>query len=94
MTLANWRDLAVVLLVIEAFIMSLVPAAILYLAVRGMSWVLQQLRQLAPRVQGYFRKAAQVTDQVSHKVSAPIIGVSAASAQFSRWFSALSSRSL
>jgi hypothetical protein len=88
--LENWRDLAVVLLALEAFVLSLIPAALLYLAVRGMMWLLRQLRVLGSRVQGYFRKAAQVADLVSRRIAAPIIAVNAASAQFNRWFSFLS----
>ncbi|MCX6033174.1 MAG: hypothetical protein NT169_28305 [Chloroflexi bacterium] len=90
MTLENWRDLAVVLLALEAFVLSLIPAALLYLAVRGMTWALKQLRALAFKGQGYFRKAAQVTDLISRRVAAPIIAVNTASAQFNRWFSFLS----
>lgn len=78
MTLANWRDLAVVLLVIEAFIISLVPDIVLYFAIRGMSWVLENLRAKAPTVQSYFRKAATVSEQASQRVAAPIIATSAA----------------
>ena len=35
MTLANWRDLSIVFLVIEAFIMSLVPGVILFLCIQA-----------------------------------------------------------
>lgn len=92
MTLETWRDLAVVLLALEAFVFSLIPAALLYLAVRGMAWVLKQLRTLAPKVQSYFCKAAQMADQASGRVAAPIIAVNTASAQLNRWLSSLSPR--
>lgn len=89
MTLANWRDLAVVLLAIEAFFISLIPAAILYLAVRGMLWVIRKLRAVAPIVQGAFRKAATISEQASHRMAAPVIATSAALARVGRVRSAV-----
>jgi Na+-transporting methylmalonyl-CoA/oxaloacetate decarboxylase gamma subunit len=91
-TLADWRDLAVVLLALEAFVLSLLPAAIFYLAVRGMSAALRKFRPLASQVQGYFRQAAQTADQLSRRAVAPIIAVNAAAAQVGRWFSCISSQ--
>ncbi len=88
MTLANWRDLAVVLLAVEAFFISLIPGVILYFAVRGMLWVIRKLRVTAPTVQGYFRKAADISEQVSQRTAAPFIAVSATLAQVNRWRSA------
>lgn len=81
MSLANWRDLAVVLLALEAFVFSLVPAVILYFGVRGMIRLLKLVRTYAPMVQGYFRRAAEVSDRVSRRVVSPIIGVEAGVAQ-------------
>lgn len=85
MTLAHWRDLAVILLVIEAFIISLIPGIILFFAVRGMLWVIHKLRGVAPTVQGYFRKAATISEQASQRVAAPVIATSATLAQVNRW---------
>lgn len=85
MTLANWRDLAVVLLALEAFIMALLPAAALFFMVKGMSWVHRKLRRVFPTVQGYFRKAATVTDQASVKIAAPIIAADAFATQARYW---------
>ena len=83
--MANWRDLSVVLLAIPAFVFSLIPAVLLYLCVRGMSLVLRKLGLVAPQVQGYFRQAANVGEQASQKVAAPIIGISAAVAPVRHW---------
>jgi hypothetical protein len=88
-TLEILRDIAIVLLVIEAFVLSLIPAAILFLCVRGMSWVLRQVRTSAPAVQGYFSKAAGVADQVSQRIAGPVIAVSARASQMKRMRSAL-----
>ncbi|PKO21743.1 MAG: hypothetical protein CVU38_12970 [Chloroflexi bacterium HGW-Chloroflexi-1] len=91
MSLANWRDLSIVLLAIEAFIISLAPAVLFYLCVRGISWVLEQIRTYAPQVQGYFRQGAEIAENVSQKIAAPFVAISAAAAQVRRWRSALSS---
>lgn len=88
MTLANWRDLAVILLALEAFVISLIPGLILFFAVRGMLWVIRKLRAIAPTVQGYFRKAAVISEQVSHGAAAPFIATDATLAQVRRWGSA------
>jgi len=89
-SLANWRDLSIVLLVIEAFIISLAPAVALYFCVRGISWVLKQLRTYAPQVQGYFRQGAEIAEDLSQKIAAPFFAVGAAAAQVRRWRAALS----
>ena len=90
MSLANWRDLSVVLLAIEAFMISLVPAVMLFFCVRGISWLLKQLRAYAPKVQDYFRQGAQIAEDVSQKIAAPFFAVGAAAAQVRRWRAALS----
>lgn len=89
MTLADWRDLSIILLAIEAFIMGLVPAVILFFAIKGMLWVIRKLRGAAPVVQGYFRKASQVSENVSQRIAAPFIAASATSAQVQRWRQAI-----
>ena len=71
------RDIAVVLLAIEIFVVMLVPVVITYFAVRGVSWLQRQLRTYAPPVQGGFRKAASVAEQVSQKIAEPFIVTSA-----------------
>lgn len=42
--LAPWRDASIILLALPAFILSLVPVAILYFSNRGMHWVLTHAR--------------------------------------------------
>ena len=94
MTLANWRDLSIILLVIEAFFLSLVPAAVLYLCVRGISLIIKQVRMVAPPVQRYFSKAAEVSEQASRKITAPVIGASASAAQVRHWRTAMAPSNL
>lgn len=85
MTLANWRDLSVIFLIIQAFIINLIPAAILFFAVKGMLWVIRKLRGIAPKVQNTFRKAADISEQVSQRAAAPFIAADATVAQVNRW---------
>jgi hypothetical protein len=80
-SLANWRDLAVILLVIEAFIMVLVPGVILYFSLRGMLWLIRKLRIWMPQLQSYFYKASEITRRVSEKIAAPVIALDATSAR-------------
>ncbi len=84
MTLANWRDLAVVLLALEAFVMGLLPAAILYFCVRGISWTLRKVRGYVPPAQGVFHKIAATSDDISRRIAAPLISLSATGAQLRR----------
>jgi hypothetical protein len=72
-TLANWRDLSIVWLALLAFIFTLVPGVILFFITKGFLALNRKLRQIFPTIYGYFRKANQVVDQVSHKVAAPVI---------------------
>lgn len=85
MTLTNWRDLAVVLLALEGFIMGLVPAVLLFFSVKGLLWLIRKLRATGPVVQSYFRKAAEVSENVSQRVGAPFIAASATSAKLRGW---------
>ncbi|MGQ9489733.1 MAG: hypothetical protein ACUVR4_11835 [Anaerolineae bacterium] len=89
MTLGSWRDLAIVLLAVEAFFLSLIPGVILYLTIRGVVWLSRTLRRVAPTIQGYFRKAATVAEQASQRAVTPMIAASAALAQLRGWRSAL-----
>jgi hypothetical protein len=90
-TLTHWRDLAVILLVLEAFILALVPGAILFFTIRGVGWLRKQLLAAAPVAQGYARKAAQMTTRVSDQVVQPIVSAHATSARLARLPSALMS---
>lgn len=81
MTLASWRDLSIIWLALLAFIFSLVPAVISFFMVKGMLVLNRKLREIFPKVYGYFRKADQITDQVSRKIIAPIVVAHEKSAQ-------------
>jgi hypothetical protein len=92
-SLAQWRDLSIVLIALEVFAMLVAPLVAMALSVRGMAWVHQKLRGIFPRIQGYFAVAANATDVASQKIVRPIIAVSATSTQIRRWGPALFSSS-
>ncbi|NUQ37330.1 MAG: hypothetical protein HUU23_05940 [Caldilineales bacterium] len=76
MDLANWRDIALVFLILQAFILSLIPGAILYGLWWGMRKGNQWLRQVG------FPQARQISDRVEEesrrygaKVAAPLIAL-------------------
>lgn len=91
MSLQSWRDLAVALLAFETLILSLIPLALLYLAVRGVIWSIRQVHFHAPRVREFFRKMARTTDQIGQRVAAPLISARAGMAGVRRWLSVISS---
>lgn len=83
------RDIAVVIIALEVFIMLLVPAVILYFVVKGLGWVQKQVQKYGPMVRFRFAQAAQVTEDLSHKAAAPVIQTSAAVTRIRRTGAAL-----
>jgi hypothetical protein len=88
-SLADWRDLSIILLVFEAFIIGLVVLAI-YLALNvGAFQINVRIKNAGSIVRSYFRKAEQSTKMASGRIVAPFITASAATAQVKRWQHAL-----
>jgi hypothetical protein len=81
MDLAFWRDLSVVLLCLEAFVLLLIPGALFFLLLKGLRALEQKMREFSPKVQGVFRQVNRVTRQVTDKIAEPVIKVSAATAR-------------
>ncbi len=81
MDLAFWRDLSVVLLCLEAFIMTLIPGAIIFFSIKGLRALEKKLREVSPKVQGVFHTVNRATRQASDKAASPFIAASAANAQ-------------
>ncbi len=73
--LALLTDIAIVIIAVQLFIILLVPAVIFFFSIRGVSWAQTQTKTYGPRVRGIFRQAAQVTEEASNKVAAPLIVV-------------------
>ncbi len=81
MDLAFWRDLSVILLCLEAFIMALIPGAIFFFSIKGLRLLEKKLREVSPKVQGVFDKVDQTARQISDKAASPFIAASATKAQ-------------
>ena len=93
MTLATWRDLSIILLAVEAFLIALVPAAVFFLTIKGVMWMNRKVSIAGPIVRGYFRRAEQSTKIASDRIAAPFIAASATTARVKRWRQVLMSSS-
>ncbi len=74
-TLVAWRDVALILLVIEVFIVALVPLVLSYFAIRGLRVARARFIQHIPIGQRYVKRTEQVTRRVSNILVAPPIRV-------------------
>ncbi len=81
--LAPWRDLAVVLLVIEMFIMALIPGAALYLAVRGVRALKRWIRMPLLQAQVWGARIQLGTARTARTVASVPINLHAAGTQAS-----------
>ncbi len=84
--------IATVIICIELFIMLLIPLLIAYFSVRGVTWVQRQVQKYGPIVRRYFGQASQITEQMSHKVAAPVIVTSSNYVRLKRIRAALATR--
>ncbi len=89
--IATLGAIAAVIIALEIFVILLIPAIILFLAVKGMSWTHRQVHTHAPPVRALFRQAATVTEDISQKVAAPVFAASTAAARVRRMQAALAS---
>jgi hypothetical protein len=93
MTLENWRDLSIILLAVEAFVIVMVPAAVFFFTIKGVLWMNRKISIAGPIVRGYFRKAERSTKIASDRIAAPFITASATTARVKRWQHVLMSSS-
>ena len=75
MTISFWRDVSVVLLVVEAFIFALVPLVVLYFTNKGFRRLRSLLQPLFPQILHRVRQVERVTVGMSGRVVTPIIVV-------------------
>lgn len=73
MSLALWRDIALVWLAFLCFIGLIVPLAVAFFAVKGMHVAVDRTPRLLRQVQGYTRALRTQTGAVSYRVSEPVI---------------------
>ena len=85
MNLADWRNLAIVILTVQVLIMVLVVGAIIYFSNRGIIKAQQALKHYAPIGQDHLRHLAAMSKQLSEKLVTPVITLQATSAKVRRW---------
>jgi hypothetical protein len=83
-TIALLRDISVVIIALEVFVICLVPGVILFFIVKGLFWVERKIKYFAPLVQYRFRQVADITEKTSQKVAAPVMSVNASAARVRR----------
>lgn len=96
MSLEQLRDLSLVIIGVETFLLCLVLAVVLVFAIRGTSQAILKVRMYGPVARGYFSRMAQGAERSSQKLTAPMVSLSTARARVGRTlsaaFSALSNR--
>lgn len=73
MNLESWRDAALILLVVESFVLNLAPLAICYFALKGVIALQKKLRPLLTRAQGYARQADRGVSKGTSFLARPAI---------------------
>jgi len=76
MSLATGRDTAIVILVLEAIVLSLLPLALFYYAIRGMRSLRSWLDPKIPTAQAQLAHIARSARTVSDYMVGPVLGVS------------------
>lgn len=84
MTIPFWRDVSVVLLVVEAFILALIPLGVLYFVNRGLQRLRAFLRPIFRRTRARVQQVERVTFQVSELIVTPIIAIYALASRVRR----------
>jgi hypothetical protein len=73
MNISLWRDISVVLLALEAFILALIPLAVVYFANKGLWRLRASVRPLFRQVREYVQQVEMTTTRVAEMVVAPIM---------------------
>jgi hypothetical protein len=81
MQLGAWRDVALILLILETMLVVLPTGILLYLAVRAAWHVRRQAKDKLPIARGYAERMVTITDGLSRRIVRPLIEVRARSAQ-------------
>jgi hypothetical protein len=81
--LAPWRDLALVLIVVEAFIIVLVPGVALFFALKGMRALNRWIRRPLLQAQVWALRIQHGTVQATNAVAGVPIGIHGAATQAS-----------
>jgi len=73
MTLGTWRDIAIVLLALQLFIMLLIPLVIAFFSMRGINWVHGKVPPLWEKAHHYSHLMRDKTGEISDRVVAPVL---------------------
>jgi len=84
-TLESWRDLSIILLAVEAFVVGLAVVVLFLFMIKGAFWTHPKIRSAGPLVRDYFRKAERSVKTASDRIAAPFITASATTARVKHW---------
>ncbi len=84
MRLTRWRDAALVLLAMGAFVLGLVPALLLYWSLRVLPKLRQQLLDILLRAREVLCRVQRTTGRVGSAVAKPVISLHGAAAGLRR----------
>ena len=87
--MAALRDVSVILLAIESFVLLLIPLFILGACVYGLHILRRKLPPLFDQVRKYLALVQLYVNRASAAAAAPIIKTRAVTAQWSAWWNAL-----
>ena len=73
MDLAFWRDVSIVFLAIQTFILLIIPLAIFYFMVRGLNFLHVRLPRVLFRAQDISKEVRTRTEAVSERIADPLI---------------------
>jgi hypothetical protein len=86
-SLEQLRDLSLVIIGVETFLLCLVLAVVIFLAIRGTSQAILKVRMYGPAARGYFRRMAEGAEKNSQKLTAPFVSASSTRARVERTIS-------
>jgi hypothetical protein len=91
MQLADWTSIAIIILAVEAFVFVLVFGALFFLLNVGVVKAQGAVKQYGPIMRARLRQVASSSEQVSRKITGPIISVETTNAKTRQLFSSLRS---
>ena len=87
--MAALRDVSMILLAIESFVLLLIPAAIIGACVYGVHWLRRKLLPLFAQVKKYLALIQLYVNRASAAMVAPIIRTHSVVAQWGAWWNTL-----
>jgi hypothetical protein len=82
MSLGTWADIALMFIILETLVVVAIPLVLFALFARGMMLANEKIRDFMPMLQIYSQQMAESTDQISERITDPLIE---AHAQAARW---------